>query len=375
MRIGVPKEIKNNEYRIGLVPAGVRMLSSSGHRVLLQKGAGEGSGIGDDEYRNAGAALLAASEEIYYQAEMIVKVKEPLPEEYELITSDQIIFTYLHLAPAPDLTRALIDRNCIAIAYETIQLDDGTLPLLTPMSEVAGRIAPQVGAHYLEKVHGGRGVLLGGVPGVERGTVAIVGGGVVGTNAAKIAVGLGAMVYVLDTDHRRLAYLDDIFGNTITTMMSNHENMARLVAISDLVIGAALKPGAKAPVLVTREMIAGMQPGSVVVDVAIDQGGCFETSKPTTHKDPVYVIDDVIHYCVTNIPGVVGRTSTFALTNVTLPYVLEIAGKGVRKAILGNRALAKGVNVYKGEITYPGVAESMNCSCKDVVDLLDMDRS
>lgn len=375
MRIGVPKEIKNNEYRIGLVPAGVRMLSSSGHRVLLQKGAGEGSGIGDDEYRNAGAALLAASEEIYYQAEMIVKVKEPLPEEYELITSDQIIFTYLHLAPAPDLTRALIDRNCIAIAYETIQLDDGTLPLLTPMSEVAGRIAPQVGAHYLEKVHGGRGVLLGGVPGVERGTVAIVGGGVVGTNAAKIAVGLGAMVYVLDTDHRRLAYLDDIFGNTITTMMSNHENMARLVAISDLVIGAALKPGAKAPVLVTREMIAGMQPGSVVVDVAIDQGGCFETSKPTTHKDPVYVIDDVIHYCVTNIPGVVGRTSTFALTNVTLPYVLEIAGKGVRKAILGNRALAKGVNVYKGEITYPGVAESMNCSCKDVVDLLNMDRS
>ena len=375
MRIGVPKEIKNNEYRIGLVPAGVRMLSSSGHRVLLQKGAGEGSGIGDDEYRNAGAALLAASEEIYCQAEMIVKVKEPLPEEYELITSDQIIFTYLHLAPAPDLTRALIDRNCIAIAYETIQLDDGTLPLLTPMSEVAGRIAPQVGAHYLEKVHGGRGVLLGGVPGVERGTVAIVGGGVVGTNAAKIAVGLGAMVYVLDTDHRRLAYLDDIFGNTITTMMSNHENMARLVAISDLVIGAALKPGAKAPVLVTREMIAGMQPGSVVVDVAIDQGGCFETSKPTTHKDPVYVIDDVIHYCVTNIPGVVGRTSTFALTNVTLPYVLEIAGKGVRKAILGNRALAKGVNVYKGEITYPGVAESMNCSCKDVVDLLDMDRS
>lgn len=375
MRIGVPKEIKNNEYRIGLVPAGVRMLSSSGHRVLLQKGAGEGSGIGDDEYRNAGAALLAASEEIYCQAEMIVKVKEPLPEEYELIRSDQIIFTYLHLAPAPDLTRALIDRNCIAIAYETIQLDDGTLPLLTPMSEVAGRIAPQVGAHYLEKVHGGRGVLLGGVPGVERGTVAIVGGGVVGTNAAKIAVGLGAMVYVLDTDHRRLAYLDDIFGNTITTMMSNHENMARLVAISDLVIGAALKPGAKAPVLVTREMIAGMQPGSVVVDVAIDQGGCFETSKPTTHKDPVYVIDDVIHYCVTNIPGVVGRTSTFALTNVTLPYVLEIAGKGVRKAILGNRALAKGVNVYKGEITYPGVAESMNCSCKDVVDLLDMDRS
>jgi len=370
VRIGVPKEIKDNEYRVGLVPAGVRMLGASGHQVFVQRRAGDGSGIREDEYEDAGATLLASGEEIYDRGEMIVKVKEPLPQECEWIREDHTIFTYLHLAPSPALTQALMDRNCIAIAYETIQLSDGTLPLLTPMSEVAGRIAPQVGAHYLERVHGGRGVLLGGVPGVERGTATIIGGGVVGTNAAKIAVGLGAMVYVLDTNHQRLAYLDDIFGSTITTMMSNHENTLRLVAVSDLVIGAALKPGAKAPVLVTRDMISSMEPGSVVVDVSIDQGGCFETSRPTTHQDPVYVVDDVIHYCVTNIPGVVGRTSTFALTNVTLPYVLEIADKGIQGAIAENSALARGANVYKGEVTHPGIAESMNRACRDVKELL-----
>lgn len=370
MLIGVPKEVKNSEFRVGLIPSGARMLHAAGHQVYVQEGAGMGSGISDEEYIKAGATILILAEDVYDQAEMIVKVKEPLPEELGLIKEGQMIFTYLHLAPNPELTLALIDLGCIAIAYETIQLDDGTLPLLTPMSEVAGRIAPQVGAHYLEKVHGGRGVLLGGVPGVERGKVTIIGGGIVGINAAKIAVGLGAEVYVLDTNHQRMAYLDDIFGNTITTVMSNQENISGLVADSDLVIGAVLIPGARAPALVTREMIASMPSGSVVVDVAIDQGGCFETSRPTTHQDPIYIVDDVIHYCVANIPGVVGRTSTFALTNVTLPYVLEIANKGIEWAAKKDAGLAKGINIYKGAITHPGVAESINCACKNAVELM-----
>ena len=360
MLIGVPKEIKNSEFRVGMVPAGVRLLIRAGHQVLIQKGAGLGSGITDEEYVEAGASLVRSATRVYMQAEMIVKVKEPLPEEYGLLQKDQILFTYLHLAPAPELTKALMESGCIGMAYETIQLKDGSLPLLNPMSEVAGRIAPQVGAHYLERVNGGRGVLLGGVPGVERGRVTIIGGGVVGANAARIAVGLGAVVYVLDNNPRRLACLDDIFGNTINTVQSNSENISRLVRESDLVIGAVLIPGAKAPALVTREMIGAMPAGSVVVDVAIDQGGCFETSRPTTHQKPVYVIDDVIHYCVANIPGVVGRTSTFALTNVTLPYALEIANKGLKRAALENPALALGVNVFQGEITCPGVAEALD---------------
>ncbi len=358
MDIGVPKEIKNNEYRVGLVPAGVRTLISAGHRVYVEKAAGLGSGIADEEFIKAGAEVLGSGPEIYGRAELIVKVKEPLSVEIEYIQEDQILFTFLHLAPAPELTRALLDTKCLGVAYETIQLDDGSLPLLTPMSEVAGRLAPQVGAYYLEKIQGGRGVLLGGVPGVERGKVTIIGGGVVGTNAAKIAVGLGAEVYILNRSQPRLSYLDDIFGNTITTLLSNEESIARMVKISDLVIGAVLIPGAKAPSLVTREMIAGMIPGSVVVDVSIDQGGCFETSRPTTHQDPVYVVDDVIHYCVTNIPSVVARTSTFALTNVTLPYVLEIAGKGLERAARENPALSRGINVSRGEIVHPGLTEA-----------------
>ncbi|MBW2060338.1 MAG: alanine dehydrogenase [Deltaproteobacteria bacterium] len=370
MLIGVPKEVKNSEFRVGMVPAGVRILTEAGHQVFIEENAGKGSGITDEEYVKAGAVLLPEAAQVYDRAEMIVKVKEPLPGEYSLIREDQILFTYLHLAPAPELTRALMDCRCIGVAYETIQLDDGSLPLLTPMSEVAGRIAPQVGAHYLEKIHGGRGVLLGGVPGVEKGRVTVIGGGVVGANATKIAVGLGADVYVLDVNPRRLAALDDIFGNAIATVMANHENIARLVSVSDLVIGAVLIPGAKSPDLVTREMISTMPPGSVVVDVAIDQGGCIETSRPTSHEDPVFVVDEVIHYCVTNMPAIVARTSTFALTNVTLPYALEIANKGIERAIKGNMALASGVNLYKGKITCPGVAEPMGCLCEDVLRLL-----
>lgn len=362
MIIGVPTEIKNSEFRVGVVPSGVRRLTEAGHRVFVQTGAGEGSRIPDEEYTQAGAGMLPSAGDIYERAEMIIKVKEPLPEEYALIRPDQILFTYLHLAPSVELTRALIQSRCVGLAYETIQLEDGSLPLLTPMSEVAGRMAAQIGAHYLEKVHGGRGVLLGGVPGVERGRVTIIGGGIVGFNAAKIAVGLGADVHVLDIDQRRLAYLDDIFGSTITTLMSHRENITRLVPDSDLVIGSVLKPGARAPYLVAGGLIAAMHPGSVVVDVAIDQGGCFETSRPTTHQDPVYLVNEVIHYCVANIPAVVSRTSTFALTNVTLPYALEIANKGLVQAIKDNRAIARGVNVYHGTITHPGVAEAMGCA-------------
>jgi alanine dehydrogenase len=370
MKIGVPKEIKESEYRVAAVPAGVHILTQAGHQVLVEAGAGQGSGIADEEYRAAGAELTASAREIYRRAELIVKVKEPLPEECELIREGQILFTYLHLAPAPDLTRALIDSKCVAVAYETIQLSDGSLPLLTPMSEVAGRLAPQVGAHYLEKVNGGRGVLLGGAPGVERGKVTIVGGGVAGNNAARIAVGLGAEGYILDINQRRLVYLDDVYGNTITTLMANPGNLARLVERSDLVIGAVLVPGAKAPALVTRDMVASMVPGSVIVDISIDQGGCIETSRPTSHQHPVFVVGGVIHYCVTNMPGIVARTSTFALTNVTLPYALAIAQKGIRDAVREDPALARGVNLYQGAITHPGVAEAAGAGYEDVLELL-----
>lgn len=370
MIIGVPKEIKNNEYRVGLVPGGVRMLVDAGHQVVIQKHAGEGSGIMDDDYVRAGAVLLNGLEEVYEQAEMIVKVKEPLPQEFTLIREGQILFTYLHLAPAPELTKALIESNCIGIAYETVQPVDGSLPLLNPMSEVAGRVAPQVGAYYLEKAHGGSGILLGGVPGVPRGNVTIIGGGTAGINACKIAVGLGANVTILDINQKRLAYLDDIFGNTITTVMANPENIANQVAISDVVIGAVLIPGAKAPSLLTKNMLETMTKGSIVIDISIDQGGCFETSRPTTHQDPVYTIDGITHYCVTNIPGAVPRTSTFALTNVTLPYALLIANKGIRTAVLENKALAKGINLYKGNITCNGVSEAMNMPCEDIQNVL-----
>lgn len=360
MIIGVPKEIKKNEHRIGLVPAGVRALTAAGHTVYVERNGGLGSGVANEAYEGAGAVLLDTPEEIYAKADMIIKVKEPLEPEYKLIREGQILYTYLHLAPAPELTKALMDTGCIGVAYETIQLQDGSLPLLTPMSEVAGRMATQVGAACLGKSHGGRGVLLGGVPGVRRGIVTIVGGGVVGVNAAKIAVGLGARVYILDLSANRMAYLDDIFGNSISTVMSNQDNIADLVAQSDLVVGAVLIPGAKAPHLVNREMLKTMQPGSVLVDVAIDQGGCFETSKPTYHEDPTYVVDDVIHYCVANIPGEVASTSTYALTNVTLRYALDLANKGVQQAVQDDPALAKGVNLCKGKITYKAVAEAMD---------------
>jgi len=370
MKIGVPKEIKDSESRVGMVPAGARILADAGHTVLIQAGAGMGSGIPNEAYLDAGAKILDAAAEVYGEAEMIVKVKEPLPAELPLIPKDQVLFTYLHLAPAPELTRGLLERGCVGVAYETIQLPDGSLPLLAPMSEVAGRLAPQVGAHYLEKIHGGSGILLGGVPGVGRGRVTIIGGGVVGANAARIAVGLGANVSILDTDFRRLTALEDLFGNTLATVMSNHENVQRLVATSDLVIGSVLIAGEKTPALVSREMIASMRPGSVVVDVAIDQGGCFETSKPTTHQDPVYLIDGVIHYCVTNMPGVVARTATFALTNVTLPYVLEIASKGLEQAVRENPAVMLGVNLFKGHITCSGVADSLNRQHEPILELI-----
>lgn len=359
MRIGVPKEVKVNEYRIALVPAGVAQMTAVGHEVMIEKGAGVGSGLEDDEYIAAGAQIIETADEVWSRAQMVMKVKEPLPSEFGFLRNDLLLFTYLHLAPAPELTKAMLDSGCIGVAYETIQLNDGTLPLLNPMSEVAGRLATQVGAAYLTKSHGGRGVLLGGVPGVNRGTVTIIGAGVVGTNAAKIAVGMGAQVYLLDINQRRLAYLDDIFGNQLSTVMSSPENIARIVAVSDVVIGSVLIPGAKAPYLVTREMIRSMQPGSVVVDVAIDQGGCFETSKPTTHQDPVYLVDGVTHYCVANMPGNVARTSTFALTNVTLPYALDIAQQGLAEAVRRDPALAKGVNVCSGCITHPAVAEAI----------------
>lgn len=370
MIIGVPREIKANEHRVGLVPSGVRAFVRAGHEVLVQFGAGLGSGIEDTGYVAAGAKMVDKAEDIFNRADMIVKVKEPQAAEYPLLRQGQILFTYLHLAPDKAQTEALVKSGCIAVAYETIQLEDGSLPLLTPMSEVAGRMASQVGAAYLGKSHGGSGVLLGGVPGVKRGVVTIIGGGIVGANAAKIAVGLGAQVYILDVNHRRLAYLDDIFGSSINTVMSNPENIARLVRDSDLVIGSVLIPGAKAPWLVTREMLSTMQPGSVVVDVAIDQGGCFETSRPTTHQDPIYVVDGVVHYCVANMPGAVAKTSTLALTNATLPYAVEIANKGWEKAMKENVEIRRGANVINGKITYKGVSDAFGLDYTDIDSLL-----
>jgi alanine dehydrogenase len=360
MVIGVPKEIKNHEYRVGLVPAGVRALVRFNHTVFIQAGAGEGSGISDNEYILAGGRILPTAQEVYQQAEMIVKVKEPLAPEFPLLREGQILFTYLHLAPAPELTKALLDRRVIGVAYETIQLADGSLPLLTPMSVVAGRMAVQIGAHYLEKGFGGRGVLLGGVPGVARGRVTILGAGTVGINAAKIAIGLGAYVTILDNNPQRLTYLDDIFGTRINTLMSNFYNIAESVRDAHLLIGAVLIPGAKSPKLVSREMIQSMKKGTVVVDVSVDQGGCCETTRPTTHEDPVYLVDEVIHYGVTNMPAAVARTSTFALTNVTLPYALELANKGFPKALTENPALAKGLNLCQGKVTCENVARDLD---------------
>jgi len=357
--VGVPKEIKAYENRVGLTPAGVSAMVKAGHKVVFEKGAGKGSGFEDQEYIAAGGVMLATAREVYAAADMIVKVKEPLPPEYDLFHEGQILFTYLHLAPEPELTRKLVEKRIVAIAYETVQLPDKSLPLLMPMSEVAGRMAVQIGAHFLEKAHGGRGVLLGGVPGVAPGSVVIIGGGVVGTNAAKMAMGLGADVVMIDINPDRLRYLDDVFFGRIRTRVSNEYVIASEVAKCDLLIGAVLIPGARAPHLVTTEMVQNMKPGSVIVDVAIDQGGSVETiDRVTTHMDPVYEKFGVIHYSVANMPGAVPRTSTYALTNVTLPYALQLANKGWKKAIMENAALAKGVNVVGGNVVYEAVAQA-----------------
>ncbi|AKM20651.1 Alanine dehydrogenase [Geobacillus sp. 12AMOR1] len=359
MIIGVPKEIKNNENRVAITPAGVLSFVQAGHTVLIEKEAGVGSGFSDNDYARAGAQIIERAEDVWAQADMVMKVKEPLPSEYGYFRPGLILFTYLHLAADPELTRALKESGVIAIAYETVQVGR-TLPLLTPMSEVAGRMAAQIGAQFLEKPYGGKGILLGGVPGVARGKVTIIGGGVVGTNAAKVAVGLGADVTIIDLNADRLRELDDIFGNQITTLMSNPMNIAEAVAEADLVIGAVLIPGARAPKLVTEDMVKAMKPGSVIVDVAIDQGGIVETSDHvTTHDDPTYVKHGVVHYAVANMPGAVPRTSTIALTNVTMPYALQIANKGVIQAITDNPALELGVNVANGEITYEAVARDL----------------
>ncbi len=360
MIIGVPKEIKNNENRVAITPAGVETLVGAGHKVVIEAGAGVGSGISDGQYIAAGAEMLASPAEVFQIADMIVKVKEPLPAEYDLFKENQLLFTYLHLAPVPELTSALLRKKVTGIAYETIQTNDGALPLLTPMSEVAGRMSVQIGAQFLEKHYGGLGVLLGGVPGVPPAKVVIVGGGVVGTNAAKIAVGMGADVTIVDKNPNRLRYLDDIFGASLKTLISNPYNVKEAVAKADLVIGGVLVPGARAPRVITEDMVKGMKPGSVIVDVAIDQGGCVETiDRVTTHNDPVYIKHDVVHYAVANMPGAVARTSTFALTNVTLPYALALANKGFARAVQEDAALARGVNVIDGKVTYQAVAEAL----------------
>lgn len=364
MIIGVPKEIKISENRVGLTEANVKQLVAEGHKVFVQKNAGLGSMIQNEDYIRAGAKLLDTAEEIYSTAEMIIKVKEPLPPEYNLMKKNQILYTYLHLAAEPELTKVLVEREVKSVAYETIQDENGQLPLLTPMSEVAGRMATQVGAYYLQKDKGGKGILLGGVTGVQRGKVTVIGGGVVGINAAKMAVGLGAEVTILDVNHARLAYLDDIFQGRITTMYSNLQNIETSVVNSDLVVGAVLIPGRKAPCLVTREMVSKMQPGSVIVDVAVDQGGCIETCKPTSHVNPTFEIDGVIHYCVPNMPGVVARTSTYALNNATFKYASMIAQMGLEDAIAKSAPLFKGVNVYGGNVVYEPVATDLNMPYK-----------
>ena len=359
MIVGVPREIKNSEYRVSLVPAGVRALVENSHKVVVERSAGEGSGISDEEYLEAGAVIRESPGDIYKEAEMIVKVKEPVPQEYDLLSEGQILYTFLHLAPALELTKALLRRKVIGIAYETVQLEDGSLPLLTPMSEIAGKMSIQVGCHYLQKENGGGGVLLGGVPGTKPGNVTIIGGGTVGTNAVKIALGMGANVTILDTNLDRLRYLCDILPGRVTTLASNSSNIENAVVNADLVIGAVLIPGARAPCLVTRDMIRKMRKGSVVVDVAIDQGGCVEGAVPTTFDNPTFTVDGVIYCCLTNIPSAVARTSTFALTNATFPYALKLANLGYEEALLSDSALRKGLNVFKGKLTNKAVADSL----------------
>ena len=370
MIIGILKEIKTEENRVSMTPAGVEVMVQNGHTLLVEKDAGKGSGFEDETYKEAGAEIVTTPQEIFERAEMVMHVKEPLPAEYGLIREDQIVFTYLHLAAAEELTHALIKSKSINIAYETIQKPDGSLPLLTPMSEVAGRMATQQGAKYLEMAQGGHGVLLGGVPGVDPGTVVIIGGGVVGVNAAKMACGLGAKVYILDMSLDRLRYLSDVMPANCIPLMASPATTRKLVKEADVVIGAVLVAGAKAPKLVTREMLKSMQKGSVLVDVAIDQGGCFETSRPTTHSDPIFEVEGIVHYCVANMPGAVAKTSTIALTNATLPYAVQIANKGWRRAMRENPEIKLGANVMNGKVTYQAVAETFGLEYTPIDTLL-----
>jgi alanine dehydrogenase len=370
MQIGVPKEIKNNEFRVGLTPSSIRELIHHGHKVAVETQAGVGSGITDEAYQAAGATILATAQDVFNSADMIVKVKEPQPSECAMLRPGQVLFAYLHLAPDPEQAKGLIKSGCIAIGYETVTSNRGQLPLLMPMSEVAGRMSIQVGAHYLEKEKGGSGVLLGGVPGVKPGKITVLGGGVLGTNAARMAVGLGANVTIIDKSISRLAELDMMFGSKLRTVYSTMENIEQSVVNSDLVIGAVLIPGAATPKLVTDEMVQKMRKGSVLVDPAIDQGGCFETSRPTTFSNPSYSVHGVTHYCVTNMPGGVARTSTFALNNATLPFVLALATKGYKKALLDDPHLMNGLNVYEGQITCAPVAQDLGYAYKDALTVL-----
>nr|WP_220127129.1 alanine dehydrogenase [Halobacillus locisalis] len=371
VKIGIPREIKNNENRVAMTPAGVVTLTNAGHEVFVEAAAGLGSSFTDEQYTEAGATIVSTAKEAWSK-EMVMKVKEPLPEEFDYFYEGLILFTYLHLAPEPDLTKALVDNKVVAIAYETVQASNGSLPLLTPMSEVAGRMASQIGAQFLEKSHGGKGILLGGIPGVRRGRVTVIGGGVVGTNAAKIAMGLGADVTIIDLSPERLRQLDDIFGSDINTLMSNPLNIQEALQESDLVIGAVLIPGAKAPKLVNEDVVKSMKEGSVIVDVAIDQGGIFETTdRITTHDNPTYEKHGVLHYAVANMPGAVPRTSTIGLTNVTVPYALQLANKGYVKACQDNEALLKGMNTLEGYVTYQAVAEGQGLEYADARSLIN----
>lgn len=370
MIIGVPKEIKNNENRVALTPAGTQELTRRGHTVHIQTKAGEGSGFSDEEYVRAGGKILATAAEVFQVAEMIMKVKEPIEQEYNLIRKDQLVFTYFHFASYEPLAHAMIKTGAVCLAYETVERVDGSLPLLVPMSEVAGRMAIQEGAKYLEKPLKGRGILLGGVPGVMPAKVLILGGGVVGTNAAKIAAGMGADVIIADLNLNRLRYLDDVMPKNVHTIVSSDYVLRELVKTHDLIVGAVLVPGAKAPKLITRDMLATMRPGTVLVDVAVDQGGCIETCKPTTHENPTYIIDDVVHYCVANMPGAVPYTSTLALTNATLPFAIKLASQGWKKACQESMELRKGLNVVQGKVVYKAVADAFNLGYTDVKEVI-----
>ncbi len=370
MVIGVPKEIKNNEYRVGIVPSGVEELVADGHSVLVETRAGLGSGLPDRDFATAGAEIVADAQAVWQRADLVMKVKEPLPAEYQRMRDGQTLFTFLHLAPLPELGRVLVDKRVRAVAYETIQLADGSLPLLAPMSQVAGKMAVQLGAAFLQREKGGQGILLGGVPGTKHGRIAIIGGGAVGINAAKVAYGLGAEVVIIDLNHARLSYIDDVFDGKVVTLMSNRRNIREAAAACDMLVGAVLVVGAKAPWLVDREILRAMKPGSVFVDVAIDQGGISETSRPTSHAEPVYVEEGVIHYCVPNIPGSVPMTSTYALTNVTLPYCRKLASGDVAAALRADPSLARGVNTWDGRITCRPVAEAFGAPFTPLEDLL-----